>query len=86
VPSMGGSNSANVASEPVVNTPVLELNAPIMENSLDDTAPASTPSVTCTPTDKGIDIKAHYLSTPGACSGNSPVGIMPNHSCSRNTR
>jgi hypothetical protein len=35
---------------------------------------------------KGIAIKAHYLSTPRAHSGNSPVGIMPNHSYSRNTR
>jgi hypothetical protein len=86
VPSMGGSNSANVVSEPVVITPVLELNAPIMENLPDDTAPTSTPSITCTPADKGIDIKAHYLSTPGAHSGNSPTGIMPNHSYSRNTR
>jgi hypothetical protein len=31
-------------------------------------------------TDKGIAIKAHYLSTTRARSGNSPVGIMPNHS------
>jgi hypothetical protein len=82
VPSMDGSNSANVASEPVVNTPVPELNAPIVENLPDGIAPTSTPSITCTPADKGIDIKAHYLSTPGARSGNSPVGIMPNHSYS----
>jgi hypothetical protein len=39
-----------------------------------------------THTDKGIVTKAYYLSTPGAHSGNSPVGIMCNHSYSQNTR
>jgi hypothetical protein len=34
------------------------------------------------PSDKGIATKAHYLNTPRAHSGNSPVGIMPNHSYS----
>jgi hypothetical protein len=36
--------------------------------------------------DKGITTKAHYLSTPRACSGSSPIGITPKHSHSRNTR
>jgi hypothetical protein len=36
--------------------------------------------------DKAMDIKAHYLSNPGARSGNSPMGITRNHSYSRNTR
>jgi hypothetical protein len=37
-------------------------------------------------TDNGIVTKAHYLSTPGARSGNSSVGIMPDHSYSRYAR
>jgi hypothetical protein len=37
-------------------------------------------------TDKGIDTKAHYLSTPGARLGNSPMVIRPMHSYSQNMR